>query len=120
MTVTGSEVWAVLLVALGGAVGALVRHVVVQPPLGAVRGVLLANVVGCAGLGALVALADRWPPALVLLLGTGLSAALTTWSTLAVLTWQLGREDLPRAAVYLGLTLALGLGAATLVWSLLS
>lgn len=112
--------WAVLLVAVGGALGAVARHVLSQPPLGAARGVLLANVVGCAGLGALVAVADRLPPSLVLLLGTGISAALTTWSTLAVLTWQLGRRDLPRAAAYLGLTLAVGLSTAGLAWWALS
>ncbi|WP_134772399.1 fluoride efflux transporter FluC [Ornithinimicrobium flavum] len=112
--------WAVPLVALGGALGAMARHALSQPPLGQARGVLVANVAGCAGLGALVAVADRLAPGLVLLLGTGLSAALTTWSTLAVLTWQLGRRDVGRAAAYLGLTLVLGLSAAGLAWSALS
>ena len=40
----------------------------------------------------------------ILLLGTGLCGALTTWSTVAVQTVALGRADLGRAAAYLGLT----------------
>ena len=111
---------AVLLVAAGGAAGAVLRHLVTLPPLGSVRGVLLVNVVGSAALGGLVALADRLPPGLFLLLGTGVCGALTTWSTLAVQTWELGRRDLPRAAAYLALTLALGLTAAALTHLALS
>lgn len=111
--------WAVLLVALGGAVGATLRHLASLPPAGPVRGVLLVNVLGSAVMGALLARADTLPPALLLLLATGVCGAMTTWSALAVHTWQLGRRDLPRAAAYLGLNLALAVGAATLAWLLL-
>lgn len=111
---------AVLLVAVGGAVGAVLRHLVSVPPLGPFRGVLAVNVAGSAALGALVAWAERLPDGVLLLLGTGVCGALTTWSTLAVQTWELGRRDLPRAAAYLALTLLLGLAAAWLTHSLLA
>lgn len=113
-------VWALLLVAVGGAAGAVLRHLVSLPPLGPFRGVLLVNVSGAAALGALVALADRLPETVVLLLGTGVCGALTTWSTLAVQTLELGRRDLPRAAAHLALALVLGLAAASLTYGLLS
>lgn len=113
-------VWALLLVALGGAVGAVLRHLVSMPPAGPFCGVLVANVVGSGVLGALVALADRLPSGVLLLLGTGVCGALTTWSTLAVQTWELGRRDLARAAAYLALTLVLGVGVAWLTHTLVS
>ena len=111
--------WLLLLVALGGATGAVLRHLGTMPPLGAFRGVLLVNVAGAAALGALVALADRMPTWAFLLLGTGVCGALTTWSTLAVQTWELARRAPGRAAAYLGLTLLLGVGAASLVMAVL-
>lgn len=111
---------AVLVVAVGGAVGAVLRHLVALPPLGPLRGVLLVNVLGSAALGALVALEDRLSTAVFLLLATGVCGALTTWSTLAVHTWELGRHGLRPAAAYLGATLVLGLGAATLTYLLLA
>ncbi|WP_066638073.1 FluC/FEX family fluoride channel [Serinicoccus hydrothermalis] len=103
---------AAALVAAGGAVGAMLRHLLSRPPLGPVRGVLLVNLVGAAALGVLVGLADALAPWLFLLLGTGLCGALTTWSTLAVQTCELGGRDRDRAGAYLGATLLLGLGAA--------
>jgi CrcB protein len=103
--------WAVLAVAAGGAAGAVLRHLLAQSTLGALGGVLLANLAGSAALGALLATADRLPSMVILLLGTGLCGALTTWSTVAVQTVALGRSDLGRAAAYLGLTLASGLAA---------
>ncbi|GAA5166691.1 fluoride efflux transporter FluC [Ornithinimicrobium tianjinense] len=112
--------WAALVVAVGGALGAVARHLLSMPPAGPFRGVLVANVVGAGALGALVATADRVPPAVVLLLGTGLCGALTTWSTLAVQTWELGRRDVGRAAAYLALTLALGLATAATTYAVLA
>lgn len=111
--------WALLLVAVGGAVGAVLRHLLSLPPLGPLRGILLVNVLGSAATGALVAWADRMPTALFLLLATGVCGALTTWSSLAVHTWHLGRHSLRRGAAYLALTLVLGVGAATLTYLLL-
>src|SRR5690606_35213534 len=47
--------WAVLAVAVGGDVGAVVRHVLATTPWGQLRGMLVANTVGAAALGALLA-----------------------------------------------------------------
>lgn len=109
--------WAVAAVALGGAVGAVVRHLLASAPWGPLRGILVANTVGAAALGGVVALVDD--PVLLLLLGTGLCGALTTWSTLAVQVEELGRGVPGRAAAYLGLSVVLGLGAALLTLHLL-
>lgn len=111
---------ALLVVAVGGALGAVLRHLLSMPPLGPFRGVLLVNVLGSAALGALVAGSDRLPTTAVLLIGTGLCGAMTTWSTLAVQTWELGRRDAVRAAAYLLVTLVLGVAAAVLTLRLLS
>ncbi|MFX0538394.1 fluoride efflux transporter FluC [Ornithinimicrobium sp. Y1847] len=108
--------WALLLVALGGAAGAVLRYVVTLPPAGPFRGVFAANVVGAWALGLLVGLADRLPEGVSLLLGTGICGALTTWSTLAVQTWELGRVGLGRAAAYLGGTVVLGVATGLLGW----
>ncbi|WP_181009929.1 fluoride efflux transporter FluC [Ornithinimicrobium sufpigmenti] len=110
--------WAVLAVAVGGAVGALLRHLFTTASWGPLRGLLVVNTVGSAGLGAVVALVES--PVMVLLLGTGLCGALTTWSTLAVQTAQLGRHTPGVAAAYLLLTLILGLTAALLTLAVLA
>lgn len=109
---------AAALVAVGGAVGAALRHLLSRPPLGPVRGVLLVNVTGAAALGMLAGLAEALPGWLFLLLGTGLCGALTTWSTLAVQTWEIGRHARWRAAAYLGTTLVLGVAVAVLGYAL--
>lgn len=111
--------WALSLVAvaLGGAAGAVVRHALAVAPWGPSAGVLAANVLGSAALGAVLALVGD--PLLLLLLGTGLCGALTTWSTLAVQTAELGRRAPGRAAAYLVLTLGLGVGTALLTLTLL-
>lgn len=110
--------WAVLAVAVGGAVGAVVRHLLTEAPWGTLRGVLVANTVGSAGLGAVVALVES--PGAQLLLGVGLCGALTTWSTVAVQTVQLGQRAPGSAAAYLLLTLLLGLTAALLTLAVLA
>ncbi|MFK5635165.1 MULTISPECIES: CrcB family protein [unclassified Ornithinimicrobium] len=109
--------WAVLAVAVGGSTGAVVRHLLSVSGWGSLRGVLVANTVGSAALGVLVALEPA--PVVLLLLGTGLCGALTTWSTLAVQTAELGRHSRSRAAAYLALTLVLGVGSALAVLALL-
>ncbi|WP_420747160.1 CrcB family protein [Ornithinimicrobium sp. Y1847] len=109
--------WAVLAVAAGGAVGAVVRHLLTVAPWGTLRGVLVANTTGSAGLGAVFALVES--PGLVLLLGTGLCGALTTWSTLAVQTAELGRRAAAHAGAYLFLSVVLGLAAALLTLAVL-
>jgi fluoride exporter len=109
--------WAVLAVAAGGAVGSVVRHLLTRAPGGARRGVLVANTVGSALLGAVVALVES--PVVLLLLGTGLCGALTTWSTLAVQAEELGRHAPGRAVAYVATTMVLGLSAALITLMLL-
>lgn len=111
--------WALALAAvgLGGAAGAVVRHALAVARWGTFTGILVANVLGAAALGAVLALVHD--PVLLLLLGTGLCGALTTWSTLAVQTAELGRHAPWRAAAYLVLTMGLGIGAALLTLTLL-
>lgn len=57
------------------------RHLLVSAPWGTLRGLLVANTVGSAGLGAVVALVE--PPAAQLLLGTGVCGALLALALLA-------------------------------------
>jgi CrcB protein len=81
---------AVLLVALGGFLGATLRYAVgrVAPGLG---GTFAVNVAGCVLLGALLSVAVRtdWLGHRArLVLGTGLLSSLTTYSTFAVESFQ--------------------------------
>ncbi|MFK5688731.1 fluoride efflux transporter FluC [Ornithinimicrobium sp. LYQ92] len=118
MSLPVHPVLVVLLVALGGSVGAVLRHLASTSPLDPVRGVLLVNLVGAASLGVLVGLGPVLPGWLFLLLGTGVCGAVTTWSTLAVQTWELGRESWRRAAAYLGVSVTLGVALAALGYAL--
>lgn len=99
----------VLLVAVGGSVGAAVRFLVGHRldrdlPVGT----LLVNLVGSFLLGLLTALSlDQQ---LLALLGTGFCGGLTTYSAFAVQTRSLGR----RGALYAALTVLLALGACAL------
>ena len=81
---------------------------------------LVANMVGSAVLaGAARAVSDGAPDWVLLVLGAGLAGGITTFSSLAldaVTLWGSGRR---RGAVwYLGLTLATGLVAAWLGWTI--
>lgn len=108
-----------LLIAVGGALGAVLRHLSATAGWGGLRGILTVNVLGALGFGTVLGLGERLPESLVLLLGTGLCGALTTWSTLAVQTWELGEDDRRTATAYLILTLGLGVLAAGLpIWLL--
>lgn len=104
-------------IALGGAAGALTRHGM-NHVIGVHRfpwSTLVVNVSGSFALGALLFLAgDRgWPPSVTAALGVGFLGAYTTFSTLSVEAFQLGRTDrVLAAALYLGLSVALGVLAA--------
>lgn len=104
----------ILAVALGGAFGALLRHLLIGLAGAAPTGVLVANVLACGGLGAVTGAASVLPEALVLLLGTGMCGALSTWSTLAVQVWRAGERSVVR-----GFVLLLGTGALAFpaVWA---
>ena len=123
---------ALLLLASGGALGALLRFWIT-------RGwtklfprnqhlpypTLLVNLLGSALLGALFALhlPDPSTPIqepLLLFAGIGFCGALTTFSSFTLETITLSSQSLPRAALYLLLTIAGSLAAFALLYFLLS
>ncbi len=102
----------VLLVALGGALGATLRYLtglVVASP----RGTLAVNVTGSFVLGVVLGL--PLAPWLIALLGTGFCGALTTYSTFGweILNLARGGRSFD-AAAYALVSVVAGLGAATL------
>jgi len=106
----------VLAVAVGGALGAVLRHLASVSLAGRGRipwGVLVVNVVGSfiAGLALGLPLDPTWQ----LIVLTGFCGGLTTFSTLSVDTLQLILDGKRRAAaVSVLLTLALGIPAVLL------
>ncbi len=137
-----------LLVFLGGAVGAPARYVVdrwVQSrriPLPAGRrtgtrrrmtvssaelhlplGTLLVNLIGCLVLGLVVGgvAHHHWSSGTQALLGTGFCGGLTTFSTFSVETVELYQGKLTgRAASYVVLSCALGIGLAAIGYRVLA
>lgn len=111
-----------LAVALAGAAGALLRW-----RIGVAVGVrtfpwatLAVNVVGCFALAAVLAGpgASRWSTATTTAVAVGLLGAFTTFSTFGYETFTLLRTGEPaRAAAYVGLSLAGGIGATALGWT---
>jgi CrcB protein len=110
-----------LLVMLGGALGAVARYAVdlIVPALRIPVATLIVNVLGSAVLGALAGVGSALPGPVGALLGAGFCGALTTYSTFAYQTVDLARQR-PRwvAALYVAATLALGLAAVWLGRSL--
>jgi CrcB protein len=107
----------VLLVAFGGALGALARYGVGRAvgPRPFPWATLAINVTGSFTLALLLTLAlERdWPEATTLALGTGLLGAYTTFSTFSYETLTLLRaERVGAAGAYVGASLAAGLLAA--------
>ena len=111
----------VLLVILGGALGAPVRYatdVVVQRLHGTTYpwGTWTVNVAGSFVLGVVAASGPAWVTTLV---GTGFCGALTTFSTFGYETVRLAEEGETATAVsYVVGSLAAGLAAAALGWAL--
>lgn len=105
-----------LLVAVGGAAGALLRWGIGRR-LSAAHfpwATLVVNVVGSLLLGAVVAGADGW---LRTLLGTGVAGALTTYSAFALETLLLSGEGRRRAALLnVVASLTLGITAFAFGW----
>lgn len=102
-------------IALGGALGATARWALgeaVDPVAGWPWATFVANLVGCAVLGAVNGArprTDRSRVALQGLVGVGFCGGLTTFSTFAVEVAELGRDDrLGLAAGYLLTSLVLG------------
>jgi CrcB protein len=120
-----------LAVAVGGALGALVRYgAQIQWPARGARvpvAVLLVNVFGSAVGGTFLAVA-QWdatssspviPAALILIVMTGFCGGLTTFSTFAVETVELATSGSWRPAVLnIVLNLVLGVAAAALAFAL--
>lgn len=96
-----------LLVVLGAAVGAPLRHLVHRALRGSPWGTFAVNVAGSALLGALAGAAVS--PAMLALLGTGFCGALSTYSTFGAETVELARTRWPLAVLN-----ALGSAAACL------
>jgi CrcB protein len=106
----------VLLVALGGALGASLRYLSGRvldshPHHAWPRGTLLVNLVGSLLLGALLGAAVEGPA--LALLATGLCGGLTTYSSFAVQSVELGPR---RGSTYVTATIVGCLLAATLGW----
>ncbi|HMJ79080.1 MAG TPA: CrcB family protein [Iamia sp.] len=99
---------------LAAAVGAVLRHLVATGMREARTGILAVNVVGSFVLGVLAG-GDTSHTTLIVL-GTGLCGALTTWSSFAhgVAT----ETDRRAAATHVALSITLGLGAAAVGLSL--
>jgi CrcB protein len=105
-----------LVVALGGALGSLARYgtglALPHDPSDLPVATLLVNVVGCLLLGLLVA---GWPHARWLrpFLGTGVLGGFTTFSAFALETDRLLDRAPVVAVLYVGLSLLVGLAAAS-------
>lgn len=108
-----------LLVAVGGAAGALLRWGVGRWLSGSrfPWATLIVNVVGSLLLGVVVAATDGWPQTL---LGTGVAGALTTYSTFALETLLLAGEGRRSAAVLnVAASLAVAIGGFAIGWWLI-
>lgn len=110
----------ILLIGLGGALGAIARHAVDQITVyqlgSSIVGTLIANISGTFLLGLLVGLLSShsaWPAEIRIFLTVGFLASYTTFSTLSVATVQLiEKGQITSAAVNLGVSILLGLTAA--------
>ena len=104
----------ILLVVVGGALGAVLRHLVALqlPTVGFPRATLLVNATGSLLLGATSAAAGADHDALTALVATGFCGALTTFSTFALETARLLESGARRlAAAYVASSVAVALVA---------
>ena len=110
-----------LLIALGGALGAVSRYAAdraVATALGhpSVLGVFLINITGSFVLGLFISTADNhtsWPAGVRMLVAVGFLGSYTTFSTLTVATMQTATvPDLPKAAINILGSIVIGLVAA--------
>ncbi len=79
----------VVLVGVGGCIGAILRFVVSAADRLIPWGMMTANVVASAAAGALIDLDGSWQ----WLINVGVLGAMSTWSSLAVATVRLAREE---------------------------
>ncbi len=111
-----------LAIAVAGAAGALLRWRV-----GVAIGVrsfpwatLAVNIAGCLALAVVLAgpATSRWSPTTTAAVAVGLLGSFTTFSTFGYETFTLLRTDQPaRAAAYVALSLAGGLAATAVGWT---
>ncbi len=118
--------WSIWLgIGVGGAFGALGRAGCLKaadafvdrsgsnPSTAPARGLLIANSVGCFGIGLLAGDGVHLPDWVFLMLAVGFCGSLTTFSTLCAQIIQQLRaaRGLRNAALYLGMSLLVGYGA---------
>ena len=109
---------AALLVALGGATGSVARYVLARgfasrwPAATLPWATSAVNVIGCLGLGLLVARMPDGRSELRILLGTGFLGGFTTMSTFGVETATLLREQPRTALIHVLVNVGLGIAAA--------
>ncbi|MCI0439647.1 MAG: fluoride efflux transporter CrcB [Chloroflexi bacterium] len=111
-----------ILVAIGGAIGALMRYAIDRAVVGAigptVLGTFLINISGSFILGLFIALAagrTHWPPGLSFFVAVGFLGAYTTFSTLTVASVQLfDNGEIARGLLNIFGSIAVGLLAAFL------
>jgi CrcB protein len=103
-----------LFVALGAGIGAPLRYMIDLEVKKLHRSLipietLFINTAGSFVLGLMINSHGHW----LLIIGTGFAGAFTTWSTFAIETHHLMQHNhRGKAALYLGLTLIFGIGAA--------
>ncbi|QOQ38957.1 fluoride efflux transporter FluC [Trueperella pecoris] len=98
-----------LLVGLGGAIGAVLRHLMTLGSAHPVVAIFGINIAGAFLLGLLAATVSGKPR---LFLGTGILGGFTTYSALAVDTVRLLHDAAPLGLLYLVASLAIGVIAA--------
>lgn len=118
MSVSGAGL---LMVALGGAAGSVARYLVSVGALALLGpafpwGTLAVNILGSAAIG--VAAASGLEGQARLLLVTGFLGGFTTFSAFSLETGALFERSAPLAALYVVASVALGLAAFALAWTL--
>lgn len=116
---SGATPAALALVALGGALGSVARYLVSLAALGTLGagfpwGTLAVNVLGSAAIG--VAAGAGLEGGARLLVVTGFLGGFTTFSAFSLETGSLFARSPPLAALYVAVSLALGLAAFALAW----
>ena len=112
-------IWSLLLVAVGGALGSVARHVVsvlgvAWMGAGFPWGTLAVNVVGSAAIGVFGALGVSGDARLLLV--TGVLGGFTTFSAFSLETGLLWERSPALAVVYVGASVGLGLAAFVLCY----
>ena len=113
------NMWSLLLVALGGAMGSVARHVVsvlgvAWMGAGFPWGTLAVNVVGSAAIGVCGALGVSGDARLLLV--TGVLGGFTTFSAFSLETGLLWERSPALAVVYVGISVTLGLATFALCY----